>query len=86
MKNTNMTRLWIKIGKLVAINPKVKILCPICHLADLEIKDIKNNLNSKELERHIFCNTCGAHNSLRLIQRDMKQGNKRSKWGISIFC
>jgi Zn finger protein HypA/HybF involved in hydrogenase expression len=57
---------WIEAGKLIANNPKAKVLCPQCEENDLDVQDVKNEKNPSELERIMSCSNCGAKNVLRL--------------------
>lgn len=57
---------WIEAGKLLATDPTVNVTCPECGLSKLSVKDIINENSPQEVERWIFCASCGAKNSLRL--------------------
>ncbi len=63
---TTKTQKWIEAGKLIADNPEVKVLCPQCEQNNLEVQDVRNEYNSLELERIMYCSNCGARNILRL--------------------
>ena len=66
--NSEITKRWIEAGKNIAVNPNAKVLCPVCQKAYLEVKDIKNANNPSEIERHMICPECGAHNALKLTR------------------
>jgi|EndMetStandDraft_9_1072997.scaffolds.fasta_scaffold1348207_1 uncharacterized Zn finger protein len=58
-----MTReLWIKAGSLLAIDPKIRVKCPECGEADLDVFDTK--AGEDHFERHMRCPKCGAYNAL----------------------
>lgn len=59
---------WIEAGKLVAVNPESKVICPVCEKAFLQMTDVRNEKYFSELERHMVCNECGAYNALRLFR------------------
>lgn len=60
------SKKWIEAGKLLATDPTVNITCPECGLNELSVKDNINENNPQEVERLIFCTSCGAKNFLRL--------------------
>ena len=60
------TEKWIKAGSILAVDPKEKVLCPVCQKENLEVEDIRSDTNPDMLERYLFCSACGAKNILRL--------------------
>jgi hypothetical protein len=49
MKMTSSTTLkWIEVGKTLAADPKIKVVCPECGQKDLEVEDLRNELNPSE--------------------------------------
>jgi len=63
---TEKSKKWIEVGKLLAIDSTANVVCPECGLAKLYVEDKINKNNSTEIERLIFCMSCGARNYLRL--------------------
>lgn len=66
--NSEVTKRWIEAGKVLAQDPSIPVLCPVCQAETLKITDERNEANPSELERQMNCSACGAHNSLRLVR------------------
>ena len=60
------TQKWIDAGKLIAEDPRARVLCPRFGDSYLEVQDVRNPRNPEELERIMKCPKCGAMNVLRL--------------------
>lgn len=63
---SSSTLEWIAAGKILSNNPEDKVICPECKKDYLKVQDVKNDSNPNELERYIFCQSCGSKNILRL--------------------
>ncbi len=58
------TRRWVEAGTVLAKDPKVIVMCPVCQKAPLEVLD--QELGDKKAERHMRCPLCGAYNCMLL--------------------
>jgi formate dehydrogenase maturation protein FdhE len=58
------TRRWVEAGIILAKEPLVVVMCPVCQRAPLEVMD--QALGGKKVERHMRCPLCGAYNSILL--------------------
>lgn len=63
-----ITKRWIEAGKVLAQDANAQVLCPVCQADTLKVADVRSEINPTELERHMKCSACGAHNSLRLVR------------------
>jgi C4-type Zn-finger protein len=59
-------KAWVEVGKAIAADAKVKVTCPVCAKATLEVWDVPWEAEPKRWERHMQCPFCGAYNSLRM--------------------
>ena len=62
---SNKSKKWIDAGIILSKDPKMKVLCPECTQTNLEVQDVRNQLNPNQFERIIYCPTCKAQNILR---------------------
>lgn len=65
---TEVTKRWIEAGKILAADAKAHVLCPVCQVGVLEVSDVRSANDSTQLERHMRCPACRAHNFLRLTR------------------
>jgi transcription elongation factor Elf1 len=68
--SSNKTIKWIEAGKVFSRDPKGEFQCPECEQNTLQSEDKYNHENPKELQRTIFCQSCGARYTLRLRRYD----------------
>lgn len=62
------TQKWIEAGKILATDPKTKVLCPECEQNNLEVQDVRSKIDPNVLERIMYCPVCRARNILRMIR------------------
>jgi hypothetical protein len=60
------SKRWIEAGEILAGNASAQVICPRCHQAILNVKDVAPASDSTLVERHLSCPKCGAYNALRL--------------------
>lgn len=53
---------WIEAGKVLALDPSAKVLCPRCTSTYLTVRDVP--LGPTKMERHLRCASCGAYNAI----------------------
>lgn len=58
------SRRWIEAGKVLANDPRAKVLCPENGDGYLEVTDHFAASDPPVLERHMRCPVCGAFNIL----------------------
>ncbi len=64
--SAEIVKRWIDAGKILSNDSNAEVLCPVCQSATLQVKDVRFEINSPMLERHMTCPSCGAYNALRL--------------------
>lgn len=57
---------WIEAGKILAEDPQIKVLCPECGQYDLQVIDIRSELDQVIVERKMSCPFCYSKNYIRL--------------------
>ena len=62
------TQKWIEAAKVLTIKPTILVLCPACGKNNLSIRDARSDETPDVLERTLYCSSCGASNSLRLVR------------------
>lgn len=71
---TTESHRWIEAGKILAGNPKAKVLCPKNQDAELVVTDESPREHPEIIERHMRCPKCGAYNSIRLHREGLPNG------------
>lgn len=66
--SSEVIKRWIEAGKVLAQDANAQVPCPVCQSEMLKVSDVINESSPTELERHMICSACGAHNSLRLVR------------------
>lgn len=65
---SSKTQKWIEVGKILAEDTEGKVLCPECEQNELQVQDVRSELDPDIIERKMYCSVCGAKNYLRLIR------------------
>jgi formate dehydrogenase maturation protein FdhE len=61
----NINKGWIDAAKILSENPSAKVLCPVCKIGELNVKD-EIVISEKKIDRYLICNTCGKWNVLTI--------------------
>lgn len=64
--NSKIAKRWIETAKILGVDSTANVLCPICQQGFLKVQDVENNTNPLEIEKHMYCDICGAYNALRM--------------------
>jgi predicted RNA-binding Zn-ribbon protein involved in translation (DUF1610 family) len=64
----NVTQKWIDAAKVLAVDPAVPVLCPVCGQANLAINDLRSVDVPSVIERVMECPNCGSLNTIRLVR------------------
>jgi hypothetical protein len=59
---------WVEIAKIVSVDPKAIVKCPVCGVGQLLIWDEPAEHDPSRWERHMRCPVCGATNSILMSQ------------------
>jgi hypothetical protein len=57
---------WIEAGQILVKDSDAIVTCPVCQEDVLQVEDVRSDVASPVLERHMTCPSCQAHNLLRL--------------------
>ncbi|MEP6649253.1 MAG: hypothetical protein ABJA74_04975 [Lapillicoccus sp.] len=55
---------WVEAAKILADDPRARVLCPRNEDEYLEVTDVPLEGDTEQVERHLRCPGCGASNSI----------------------
>jgi transcription elongation factor Elf1 len=64
---------WIKAMKILAVDPKAAVSCPVCNKGTLQVTDVR--FDAEKIDRYMQCPLCHARSVMTLA--DPNQSGER---------
>ena len=67
------SKQWLAAGITLGRDPSATVMCPVCGIAELSVRDIYPTPDSEVFERYLECSNCEARNVLRMKLNVVKE-------------
>ena len=66
------TKKWVAAGSILQKDAFAKVLCPVCGIGTLNVKDELVPNHPNKIDRYLICPNCGSWNVITIILPDIE--------------